>query len=352
MRSHADTNGSRPHLAFRVAVFLVLCLAGLHVALSGRASAQEFPCPAKHDQRIAGAQTSCLRLTVGMGTEARTVFLRIIRPEKSNGIAVLFGSGGTGAEFFPMRRYQPNTAEPFAKLIDAGYTILSRSWVDGWFGSGRDAGRGVGELSSRYKELTERIRTGAGFSKLCSVGVSGGAAEIAMALTRHDLDDVIDHATLIGGPPMTEFDTFCKGKAADTSWPRECRSLWAAAGQSGQCPRLACSISERPMSNVARLMDRAFGRPGACSDPENLSGLDELRKAGVLFPGARLDFRSPVLFVAGSRDCTEAVVSGRQFHDLVRSAKVYVILEGVPHVIEESATGMDALADLLIENCN
>lgn len=95
----------------------------------------------------------------------KDVFLRITRPVKSNGIAVVFGSGGSGDEFFPMQRFQNNVTEPFEALIDQGYTIISRSWVDGWFGSGADSGEGVGELSFRYKQLIKKSVKICGFQK-------------------------------------------------------------------------------------------------------------------------------------------------------------------------------------------
>jgi hypothetical protein len=363
--------------------FLSLFIVFLINAYSGSAnsnvtdSIREIPllrgeCPEFAPTDFPGRKVFCRKLIITCESSSpATVILRVVMPLGAPKGAIMFGSGGNGKGMFASDRGRSNrgVAVKFLReLSDYGYVILTRSWLHGWFGEGEnnsDKGKGILKLSCRYNNLMKWVKNTSGLIDakipLCAHGNSGGATEIAMSLSRYNLDDYINAAVLSGGPPMANLGTLCKGEFYDSKWlyleegvfKGNCIDLRKKSGQNF-CFRPdgkpICSQQDR-MAGTGGLMDSSIGPVGSCTDRNNHDYDLKLKENSILFPQARLHYKSAVHFISGDRDCSESPLHGRLFYEQITSKKSYEVSPDTGHAIEASIDGMNALKKFMINNC-
>ena len=205
--------------------------------------------------------------------------------------------------------------------------MIDRRWESGWFTDGT----GIRRQSARYAVMVDWIRTNLHFTgALCAVGNSGGAAEIAYALTSWNGDNLLDVAILSSGPPLTRLDYMCEVPAS-AAWAAQCAALVPPGTLS--CGPPGCE--PEPTNPVCPLL------------PTNpLPG--ELIDQSILHPLAVLDYPTTVLqFLLGAEDCTSAVPLAMLFVNAVQSPTPVEFVPNTPHLMTSTTEGRAAIVQAL-----
>lgn len=270
---------------------------------------------------------ACLSLSIDSGGNPTAVVeLRVIDPPAGTaliGTAVL-GSGGIGTDFVGDTVGGPELTDD---LLALGFQVIDRRWELGWFTDPT----GIRDQSARYAVLIDWIRrnlhtTGA----LCGVGNSGGAGEIAYALTSWNGDNLLDVAVLASGPPLSRLDYLCEQPASAT-WAAQCSALVPPGALS--CGTANCE--PEPTNPVCPLLP-ATPAPG------------ELLDQSILHPAAELDYPTTVVqMLLGAEDCTSAVPLSLLFASAVTSAVPIEFVPNTPHLLSSTQEGRDAIVQTL-----
>lgn len=256
---------------------------------------------------------------------------------------VVLGSGGNGTRW-------SNGYRSLARALSSDrFRVIERRWrserAAGWLEGGMSAG------ACRYATLVRWIaenETPSG-APLCVSGNSGGAGEIGTALTRQDLDTVVDLAVMTSGP-MARVDYAC---GANAEWAPLCEPL--VADHTWTCDRAdATAPSCAPLGPERALFDDAYlPITSACSDP-TAEHLAVLAATSPIPPGDRPDLSNDVRILLGGSDCSLAPAQGLYFASVAtsrgRAIPVDVIV-GAPHELPGSDAGEAALLAVLREGC-
>ncbi len=268
---------------------------------------------------------------------------------------VVFGTGGAGTAFYAG---SAPGATAMKNLVKAGYTVVDRRWLSGWFGSSAK-GHGIAKPSCRYARMLGWVHKNKHTKgAFCATGNSGGSSELAYSLTRHQasVGSLLRAAFLSSGPPMARIDIGCLGSAADPTWKGSCANIWTKSGQS--CPSAVkgplCDYHARPGAAGPKIMDIAYTQGSATT---RCTGADKSAKAlfvgdSVVYPGAVMSYpKTHVHFIYGKKDCTEAVPLGHLYYQAVKSQKSVQYVNNMPHQIFKSVDGMKALYQAILTRC-
>ncbi|MAG57716.1 MAG: hypothetical protein CMJ83_15625 [Planctomycetes bacterium] len=287
------------------------CTAGPPTGL-GTVAVLATPCPGG-----AGPGTTCHVLRISCtGIPDIDVRVRVTNPAAGVPMrgTVLMGVGGGGVGFYGDR---VGGAPLQMDLLAAGFRVVDRSWVSGWF---NDAA-GVRKQSCRYATLLTWVRanlhTGGAF---CATGNSGGSGELCYALTTWGRGAILDVAVPTGGPPMSRLDLLCQTPATP-QWTSQCMNVVPA--------------------NVMTCQPGCTVMPGhtVCTRCPT-----QLRQDSILFLGAQRNFPTTrVHQVIGANDCSSAVPAGMLFHTAVLSEKIVEFPANTPHWVATSQEGRDAI---------
>ena len=285
---------------------------------------------------------------------------------------IVFGSGGTGTNWV----YNPMNPDnkiymAIDRLVSDGYTVVERTWTNGWWGDGQ-AGDGLVAPACRYVELLKWLKTNVynqgGF---CAMGNSGGSSEIAYGMTHWNAGNLLDLAVLSGGPPMGRIDYGCFYDNAP-GWKNECLQMWNQFGHADECGRLDIdplvindpNYTDNIVSSDAACgyglsqqttFDAAFSMPGntnICST-QSPGSQNYMRHESVLSPNALLSYPNTSMhFIFGKSDCTEAALLGKLYAYEVASQKTVTHLDGVVHSIWKSLDGAKRVYKTLKNGCH
>jgi hypothetical protein len=231
------------------------------------------------------------------------------------------------------------------ELSNAGYRLIQRQWIgdNGWIGGPG----GFAEVSCRYATLItyfyEQIHFTVDDEAFCVTGNSGGASEIAYALSRWNRGPILELALLTGGPPMGRIDHGCLD-GADPAWQAECASL-VPMGASTCVPGPACGYD----AGAAMLIDSAYG--GTSCATADQGQRDAFLADSAAAPGAVLDYPGRTHFLFGADDCTEAVPLGLAFAAAVTSPKTIDFVPNTPHQVFGTDEGAAAIRDAVLAGC-
>ncbi len=233
---------------------------------------------------------------------------------------IVFGTGARGVSLFSAETFG---APIMRELQNRGFRIVDRGWITGWFEdpiSGR-------KQSCRYATLLDYIhRTKHTTGVFGALGSSGGAVEIAYALTTWGAGDMLDIAVFTGGPSLARSDLQCPNPPTAT-WLSQCAAL---------IPPNVMSCT--PICN--RGAGLAFGMCTKCGPNPTPA---ELRDDSVLHENAVLDYpRTRVHILLGADDCLESVPSAMLFYSAVTSEKVVEFVPGAGHFIVITQLGLEA----------
>jgi hypothetical protein len=245
---------------------------------------------------------------------------------------VMFFGGGPGKQWYSGSGSDPQGA--FSRLQAEGFEIVQVRWgSQGWLRAGDGEEVGPAQLACRpatvvkwvhdtwYEPLGVTLEPGVcGF---CLTGTSGGASQIAYALTHFGLAEFVDAAILTSGPPHAGLAKGCLPGTTDEAYlyPSSARQVidgsYGARGAGGPCATA----------------DEGFA-PSFERDSIDTGGSD------YEYPGTR------VHFIVSPNDETVAL-RARDLADTLRQAGSPWVgleeIEGMGHDIQESAEGMEAL---------
>jgi hypothetical protein len=267
--------------------------------------------------------STCRLLSIsGGGNATLEVELRIAEANPAVPFlgTVVLGSGGEGTSFYGDF---PGAIDLLVGLQDLGFRVVDRRWQTGWFTTDEDPRR----QSSRYAALLQWVHdnvhtTGA----FVATGNSGGAGEIAYALTTWGAGDLLDVAVLSGGPPLSRLDWLC-GDPPSPEWAATCASI-VPPGE------LTCGTTVCTPDAGITLCGFLPASPAA----------GELEESSILHADAELSFPDTALHgLFGAEDCTNAVPLGLLFFDSVTSAKTVAFVSGAPHQMPATLEGRRAI---------
>ncbi|MGH9276268.1 MAG: hypothetical protein ACRDZU_16610 [Acidimicrobiales bacterium] len=261
------------------------------------------------------------------GSSEGTLAVRL--PPDPRGLVVLF-SGGIGDEWWSTGQGRP-AMSMFGHLTEQGLGLVQVRWPDGWLVAPPGAEVGPATLACRPATVAAWIHGNlykaavgsdhAGTCGFCLTGNSGGASQVAYALTRYGLAPLIDGAVVTSGPPHTSLDAGCGIDSSDPALlfgPREARTIDASYGaaEGGPCTRHDVAFQAR------FAQDSVDGVPSP-----NLDGV-RLR------------------LIVGAEDHTSAPSHARVFAQWIGDLDV-VEVPGMTHPIQQSQAAVDRLADEL-----
>ncbi len=149
----------------------------------------------------------------------RYVEIRAIKPSTATKGALVLSTGGFGTNYYGIG-LETNTTLNFA--INLGLETFEIKWLrsQGW--GTETAGIGYPTAVRAYgailRYLKEKEMTNT--KNIIAHGGSGGSFQIAYGLTRFNLENDINHAILIAGPPTADLNQAIFGdKALKSYWP-------------------------------------------------------------------------------------------------------------------------------------
>jgi hypothetical protein len=289
-------------------------------------------------------RTTCRLLRVSCaGIDDRQVEVRITDPP--NGTprigTIVLGTGGGGTSYYEQDAI---ARQMMLELSSAGYRLVQRQWFgsDGWIGGPG----GFPAVSCRYATLLQyfhdNIHQASLTEAFCATGNSGGASEIAYALATWNRAPILDLAVPTGGPPMGRLDHGCLD-GADPTWMTECAAL---VGTNSTCASVSCSYAP----GAANLIDSAYAATHCATADESFRSTFLADSAAS--PTALLDYPStPLRFLFGADDCTEAVPLGLAFANQVTSDRTITFVPNTPHAVFSTVEGAAAIRDTLLAGC-
>jgi hypothetical protein len=266
--------------------------------------------------------------------------------------AIIFATGGDGREFTaaePAADGLLRMKEGMKQLVLGGYTAVDRRWVDGWFGQ---IGLGIRTPSCRFATLARYVQSRFASSvPLCATGNSGGSSEVGYSLAHWDGSARLRLAVLTGGPPMGRLDVGCLGDAALAGWRERCHAEWARTQT--ECPASlppACTLLDRSWAAAPRLVDSAFAtatHTERCTG-EDLTARELFLAESVAAPGKLFTYPTTrVRFLVGRADCTEALIIGMLYREVITSAVEESVISGMRHQVAATQAGVTALVNAL-----
>ncbi len=288
--------------------------------------------------------------TTGLGT-ALSAIAEVRRTRPDGGItegSVVFISGGAGGAFYGTKTGTRSSAgtKKFARdlimqpLILAGYQIIEFKWIGegGWMESdvgnngdpyNQAAWLGLREAACRPAVLLQKLREAwhdppAGALPYCATGQSGGAVQLAYAMTYQAADTFLDSVVLTSGPPFVDQVFGCREDGV------------CGAPQSSQ---FGCYDE-----NKECLLDQAYGNPhpnclpdpntgelegsvGMCEEPDDSdpAWVDFAEDDGLVPPVEDplihdYDYPFAVHFLFGQLDVGEAPAQGMKYRNRLASS--------------------------------
>ncbi len=310
-------------------------------------------CPTSTD----APRTRCLRLEVACPREDGGAFrlaadVKVSDPPGGTTLrgTVLLGTGSGGTSFYESN--YPGAAPGLIRpLRELGFRVVQRRWMGpGWLSA---SDQGQARHACLYATLAAYLASpDAGVhapgTPFCATGNSGGSSEIAYALARYGAGSYLDFAVMSGGPPHGRIDYGC---GAEPRWnPQDlCDYPTHRSSASGVCTYGA---------NVRALFDEARGfdaGSGPCQlTPDGGTGLaywgEKWREESAGSASATFAYpATPVRFLHGDLDDTEAVPIGAAFFELVETDKARIVLAGVGHPVPSFDAGREKIFEQLVD---
>jgi hypothetical protein len=224
-------------------------------------------------------------------------------------------------------------------MVAAGFEVVVVSWADQtpWLtsASGQEVGpkvlgcRPATTIAWTHDNIYRQLGVsspGKGACGFCATGNSGGASQIAYALSFYGVGSLLDAAVLTSGPPHTALDKACLGPDPNLLFDPDSASIvdlsYGFAPGTGPCAHHDQSFADR------------WAKDGTDSD------------GTYSFPHTRVAF----LFVQG--DHTAAPFHGRLYAEKLKSAGSPMMSDetvpGFNHTIMTFPEGRQAVEDALL----
>jgi hypothetical protein len=224
-------------------------------------------------------------------------------------------------------------------MVAAGFEVVVVSWADQtpWLQSAQGEQVGPKLLACRpattikwvHDNIFEQLGSGSaadGVCGFCATGNSGGASQIAYAMSFYGVADLLDVAVLTSGPPHTALDEACLGPSPDLRFDPDSSSI------------VDLSYGFAPGSGPCVEQDQSF---------EDTWMKDGVEEGGTYaFPHTRVAF----LFVQG--DHTAAPFHGKLYLQKLQGAGSPMVTDrtvpGTSHTIMTFPDGRQAVEDELL----
>ena len=207
--------------------------------------------PARFDAGRCPADHACEQVSVscpGLRESARVTIATAEPTAPSRGVAV-FLSGGGGRGWWAD---EGSTDAFLGEVRGAGLAVVQVRWKDEWLGAAAGERAGPHRLACRPATVLRRIhdrvypRFGAadpvpGTCGFCITGSSGGASQLAYALSFYGLDAAVDVAVPTGGPPHAALAKGCRRDGGDRAYwyvgasTQTIDTSWGFRGGGGPC---------------------------------------------------------------------------------------------------------------------
>lgn len=249
---------------------------------------------------------------------SREVEVRIVPNKTSAKGALILTTGGFGDTFYATG---PGTTTTLDFAYTRGLEIFEVRWLgnQGWGTS--TAGAGYPRAVRAFGDIVRWLKRNEMSNPAIVVahGGSGGSFQIAYGLSRYNLEQDIDHAILIAGPPTADLNRGIFGVPTDPSrWPdglggfRITDYIHGWENNGDHC----VNRNRQPPASVTEALNRS----------SLLSTIEQVK----------LSYRTKVFFV-NSNDVTHADEQGKLYYDAITSEKEWHFL---PNETSHSVAGL------------
>jgi len=248
---------------------------------------------------------------------------------------VVFFNGGDGTQWWG--NASPEVTSFFDALAQHGLELVVVRWRNGWLEAEPGEQVGPARLGCRPATITAWIHDqiylpmGAspapGACGFCLTGNSGGASQVAYALSHYGLGAYVGVTVMTSGPPHTALAAGCAGGGAAQ------RELLFDRDQ-------------------ARRIDASYGylNGGGPCERHDSSWVPSWSKDGA-DDGARVYPVTRVEVIVGANDSSTAVPHAQAWARALKAAGQHVAVQTIPsmaHDVESSSMGLTALRDTLL----
>jgi hypothetical protein len=276
----------------------------------------------------------------GISKDAEGVLARASPPRSQSirGLVVFF-SGDEGKDWWSSPGSRAGRFLTRLRTRD-GFVVVQVRWLDSWLKAPRGEDVGSAHLACRPSTaidwIYQRIYLPLGISfepgvcGFCVSGNSGGASQVAYALSHYGLDTILGAVFPTSGPPHA-----AQAKGCLPGWPS-----------------FAYEDGARGLIDFSSGFDDDHGDPGPCklSDPGWVTRWDEesvdTGANDVAHPTTR------VVFIIGADDASSAVSHAADYRDLLGSDPsnhvIWLEVQGMGHQIQSSLPGLAALEATLL----
>lgn len=281
---------------------------------------------------------SCYDLIVRCDQISRTerVELRIGAPtgSASQQGTILFATGGKGNFWWDDVGF--NSAI-LTELHAQGFRTIQIKWKRGWFlaeeGQLEDITKLACKPATVARWIYDNIHQQGETQPFCAAGHSNGASQLAYALTKYGLANVLDLFVAEGGPNWSRVDHSCIEDV-------EHAELYGDNGE-------------------RKTIDLGFGFPGngsgSCSQGDT-TAVSLFQKGSLVFGNWQYYYpTTKVAFIIGSDDTTSTADHAMYYYNTLQQAGTpYLSIEvisGAPHAVTGTEAGMDAIQNTLLDEC-
>jgi hypothetical protein len=277
------------------------------------------------------------------GTATYTdAMIKISRPSGTSKGTVIYTTGGGNENIYEQNFiYGSDAINP---VITAGYTVVqtafttSAGWLDRTVNGVTGSQAGPLVAACRWATLAAWVYANVRSNNepFCATGNSGGSVAIAYSLSRYGTDKLFNYVQPSGGPALSRIDYGCLCDPALTL-PTNC------VGQ---------IVDPCFGPQAAQLMDPSYGN-NACStmDP---TAVPTWQADSILSSDGKtqLNFKTSVHFMYGDMDTTLNPGLGMLWENAITSNHDVECVPGTPHMIADTMTGAQAVANRMISNCH
>jgi len=264
--------------------------------------------------------------------------LEVQRPSRSPRGLVLYFSGQSGQQPWVIPSTDQVTLPFMQGMAGAGIMNVLVAWEEPWLVSAPGEEAGPARLACRAASLVRYVHDTM-YAQLgvhpspeqcgfCLAGESGGASEVAYALSRYGLAGMVDAAVLAGGMPFASIEKGCLQTTSPYYYgPASSKFVDAAYGfrpsQKGPCSAARASFRTRWMADSVNSPD-----------------------AVLSYPHTRLQI------IVGGEDTSPAIPLGRDYVAALRAAGTPFLsvqeVPGLSHGIASSPAGLKAVRAALL----
>jgi hypothetical protein len=267
--------------------------------------------------------------------------VKISRPSRASSGTVIYTTGGGNNHFYQDNFvHGPDAINP---VVAAGFTVVQTEftsptgWLDRTVNGVTGSQGGPLVASCRWATLAAWVYANVRNNNepFCATGNSGGSAAIGYALARFGEDQLFDYVQPSGGPALSRVDYGCLCDPTITG-PTNC------IGTTGYCYGI----------DAALFGDPSYGNSNCSNHVASDAPIWHMDSILSSDGKSLLNYRTRVHFMFGQLDLTPNPAQGYLWETSITSTHDAECVAGADHMIADTVSGAQALANRMISNCH